>query len=63
MHRVHHSDIPAETNSNYASIFSFWDRLGRTYRRRNVRAIHYGLKEFLEPQWQTLIGLLRTPLA
>ncbi len=63
MHRVHHSDIPAETNSNYASIFSFWDRLGRTYRRRDIRTIRYGLKEFLEPQWQTLIGLLKMPLA
>lgn len=63
MHRVHHSDIPAETNSNYASIFSVWDRLGCTYRQRDVRTIHYGLKEFLQPQWQTVAGLLRTPLA
>lgn len=63
MHRVHHSDIPIETNSNYASIFSFWDRLGRTYCRRDIQTIRYGLKEFLQPQWQTLIGLLRTPLA
>jgi len=63
MHRVHHSDIPLETNSNYASIFSFWDRLGRTYRRRDIRTICYGLKEFRQPQWQTLGGLLRTPLA
>lgn len=63
MHRVHHSDIPVETNSNYASVFSFWDRLGRTYRRRDVRTIRYGLPEFRQPQWQTLAGLLRTPLA
>ncbi len=63
MHRVHHSDLPVETNSNYASIFSFWDRLGCTYRRRDVRTIRYGLKEFRQPQWQTLGGLLRTPLA
>ncbi|MBI3615469.1 MAG: sterol desaturase family protein [Candidatus Omnitrophica bacterium] len=63
MHRVHHSDVPVETNSNYASVFSVWDRLGCTYRRRDVRTIHYGLKEFLQPQWQTLVGLLRTPMA
>lgn len=63
MHRVHHSDTPMETNSNYASIFSFWDRLGCTYRRRDVRTIGYGLKEFRQPQWHTLVGLLRTPLA
>lgn len=63
MHRVHHSDIPMETNSNYSSVFSFWDRVGRTYRRRDVRTIRYGLKEFLQPQWQTVGGLLRMPLA
>ena len=62
MHRVHHSDIPVETNSNYASIFSFWDRLGRTYRRRDVKTICYGLKEFRQPQWHTLVGLLRIPV-
>lgn len=32
MHRVHHSVIPAETNSNFGFSFSIWDRLGGTYR-------------------------------
>lgn len=32
IHWVHHSVIVAETNSNYANIFSFWDRLLGTYR-------------------------------
>ncbi len=63
MHRVHHSDIPTETNSNYASIFSFWDRLWGTYRRREVNSIRYGLKEFQNPRWQTLQGMLLTPAA
>ena len=62
MHRVHHSDIPEETNSNYASIFSVWDRIGYTYRRRDVRTIRYGLREFHQPEWHTLIGLLRMPV-
>ena len=31
MHRTHHSQIPAETNSNYAGLFSFWDRIFGTY--------------------------------
>jgi len=30
-HRVHHSIIPAETDSNYGFCFSVWDRLFRTY--------------------------------
>ncbi len=62
MHRVHHSDIPSETNSNYASIFSFWDRLWGTYRGREIRSIRFGLKEFREPRWQTVPGMLFTPL-
>lgn len=32
MHRVHHSTIPAETNSNFGFNLSCWDRLFRTYR-------------------------------
>ena len=63
MHRVHHSDIPEETNSNYASIFSFWDRAWKTYRQRQVTTIHYGLKEFRDPRWQTLSGMLFNPAA
>lgn len=31
MHRVHHSIIPGETNSNYGFFFAFWDRLFKTY--------------------------------
>ncbi len=34
MHRVHHSIIQSETDSNYSSLFSVWDRLARTFRRR-----------------------------
>lgn len=63
MHRVHHSDIPDETNSNYASIFSFWDRAGRTHRRREVKTIRFGLERFREPRWQSFPGLVMMPLA
>jgi sterol desaturase/sphingolipid hydroxylase (fatty acid hydroxylase superfamily) len=64
MHRVHHSDWRPETDSNFASIFSWWDRLGRSFRlRQDVRTLRYGLREFDGEEWQTLIGLLRTPLA
>ncbi|MCM8794257.1 MAG: sterol desaturase family protein [Candidatus Omnitrophica bacterium] len=63
MHRVHHSDIPQETNSNYASVFSFWDRLFGTYRRRETSSIRFGLKEFQDPRWQSVGGMLVNPLA
>ncbi len=61
MHRVHHSDWPQETNSNYASIFSFWDRIWGTYRQRNAALLRYGLKEFRHPRWQSLGGMLVNP--
>lgn len=34
MHVVHHSALRRETDSNYAQIFSFWDRLFGTYCER-----------------------------
>ena len=31
LHRIHHSALPEETNSNYGGITPWWDRLFRTY--------------------------------
>ena len=31
MHRIHHSKIQSETDSNYGSLFSFWDRWFGSY--------------------------------
>ncbi len=62
MHRVHHSVEWSETNSNFASIFSFWDRIWRTFRyRKNTLTIRYGLKILQEKKWQNLMGMLLTP--
>jgi sterol desaturase/sphingolipid hydroxylase (fatty acid hydroxylase superfamily) len=62
MHRVHHSDEWRETNSNYSSIFSFWDRLWATYREReDTHTINLGLKILRENRWQRIIGMLLTP--
>jgi sterol desaturase/sphingolipid hydroxylase (fatty acid hydroxylase superfamily) len=64
MHRVHHSDWQPETDSNFASIFSWWDRLAGTFRQRpDPRTLRLGLREFDSPKWQAFWGLLRTPLA
>lgn len=60
MHRIHHSPVRLETDSNYSSIFSFWDRLGGTFRIRSG-AFGFGL-EGTEKR-QGLIDLLREPLA
>ena len=34
MHGIHHSIVLGETNSNYSTIFSFWDRLHGSDQRR-----------------------------
>ena len=62
MHRVHHSRIVAETNSNYGSLLPWWDYLFRTLRlHRDAENIQYGVDEFASHQWQTLTGIAKTP--
>ncbi len=62
MHKVHHSRWGVETHSNYASVLSLWDRLGRSFRlRRDPATIEFGLDEFADPYWQTLPGMVATP--
>lgn len=63
MHKVHHSRWQPETDSNYSSLFSFWDRLFRSFRvRDDPRTLRFGLDEFSQPEDHTLTGLLATPL-
>jgi sterol desaturase/sphingolipid hydroxylase (fatty acid hydroxylase superfamily) len=63
MHWVHHSQYQPETDSNYGTLFSWWDRLFRSYRiKEDPLSIQYGLTDFKSKTWQTLWGLLRTPL-
>jgi sterol desaturase/sphingolipid hydroxylase (fatty acid hydroxylase superfamily) len=64
MHRVHHSRWRPETDSNYGSVLPYWDRLFRTFRlREDARAVELGLDEFDGPEWQSLVGFAKTPLA
>ncbi|WP_462265634.1 sterol desaturase family protein [Mucilaginibacter sp.] len=43
MHRIHHSKIISETNSNYGSIFPFWDRFFKSYTKAPSSEIKFGL--------------------
>lgn len=62
IHRVHHSRLRLETDSNYSSIFSFWDRIANTFRlRRDGQPVNFGLDEYDEEAWQTMRGLLTMP--
>jgi sterol desaturase/sphingolipid hydroxylase (fatty acid hydroxylase superfamily) len=63
MHWVHHSRWQPETDSNYASVLSIWDRIFGTFRlRAQPRQINLGLDEDRsERQWRTLWGMLARP--
>src|SRR5262245_61411264 len=62
IHRVHHSRARVETDSNYSIIFSFWDRIGGTFRlRKDGRPVDFGLAEYDGEEWQRVRGLLATP--
>lgn len=62
MHRIHHSQVVAETNSNYSTIFSFWDRLFQTYRfGADQQALTIGLPEYQRPEDVTLARVLALP--
>ena len=63
MHKVHHSRWQPETDSNYASFLSIWDRLFRSFRiNEKPETINLGLDEFDKPSDHTVQGLLQTPL-
>jgi sterol desaturase/sphingolipid hydroxylase (fatty acid hydroxylase superfamily) len=62
MHKVHHSDWRAETDSNYSTVLSVWDRLAATFRhRQDPKTLVFGLNEFSEPSWQSWWGMMKTP--
>lgn len=63
MHWVHHSCLQPETDSNYGSLFSTWDRLFRTFRlREDPHQIELGLDgDSEERQWRTIHGMLARP--
>ena len=62
MHKVHHSRKYPETDSNYSTIFSFWDRIAFSFRmRKDPSSIQFGLKEYDHDRFQTLLGMLKIP--
>ena len=63
MHRVHHSALPAETDSNYGVVVPWWDRLFGTYRAgvRDPRETPLGLEECQDQRASSLGWLLALP--
>ncbi|WP_093810487.1 sterol desaturase family protein [Stappia sp. ES.058] len=68
MHRVHHSIIRQETDSNYGFNLSVWDRLFRTYvdqPRKGHAGMTIGLAEYQTPEpagylWSLALPFRRT---
>ncbi len=66
MHRVHHSVIIKETNSNYGFNLPWWDRLCGTYKAQPVKGhinMNIGLANFRDPRrlsrpWMLIIPFL-----
>ena len=64
MHRVHHSTIRWETNSNLGFNFPWWDRLFGTYRSQPAKGhleMTIGLDQYKDPRRLTLLWLLALP--
>jgi sterol desaturase/sphingolipid hydroxylase (fatty acid hydroxylase superfamily) len=64
MHRVHHSVVPRETNSNFGFNLPWWDRLFGTYRDQPAaghRDMTIGIAQFREPGEQRLDRMLTQP--
>ena len=52
MHRVHHSVVVAETNSNFGFNLPWWDRLFGTYRAQPAAGhagMTIGIEQFRDP--------------
>jgi sterol desaturase/sphingolipid hydroxylase (fatty acid hydroxylase superfamily) len=66
MHRVHHSVIVRETNSNFGFNLPWWDRICRTYRPQPEKGhldMTIGLREYRNPEKLTLPRLLVQPFS
>jgi sterol desaturase/sphingolipid hydroxylase (fatty acid hydroxylase superfamily) len=64
MHRVHHSTIRWETNSNLGFSFPWWDRLFGTYRPQPAKGhleMTIGLDQYKHPQKLTFLWLIALP--
>ena len=66
MHRVHHSTIVRETNSNFGFNLPWWDRICGKYRAQPEKGhldMSIGLKEYRDPKKLTLLRLLIQPFS
>ena len=62
LHALHHSRRPAETNSNYGTLFSVWDRMfGILSIRAGCEPLEFGLDTYATARFRGLLGALTQP--
>jgi sterol desaturase/sphingolipid hydroxylase (fatty acid hydroxylase superfamily) len=62
MHKVHHSRLAIETDTNYGNIFSLFDRAFGTFTPPSpARDVDYGLAGYDDADTQQFVALLRLP--
>lgn len=61
MHKVHHHIVRPQTDSNYGNIFSFWDRIFKTYNYTPIDQVKYGLDVLDNSQDENLSFQLKIP--
>jgi sterol desaturase/sphingolipid hydroxylase (fatty acid hydroxylase superfamily) len=63
MHRIHHSGDQSDQNSNFGTIFPWWDKLFGTYRKEALAGdkMQVGLREVTIQQGVSLFGMLALP--
>ena len=65
MHRVHHSIVGRETNSNFGFNLPWWDRIFSTYRAQPAaghQAMTIGIEQFRDPRELRIDRMLLQPL-
>jgi sterol desaturase/sphingolipid hydroxylase (fatty acid hydroxylase superfamily) len=65
LHKVHHSCIELETNSNYSAVFPIWDIVFGTFRtqtREPVESMPLGLNKVAQDKANSFWWLLVSPL-
>jgi len=62
MHAIHHSQMERETNSNYSTVFAWWDRLNRSLELGiSQAALRIGVPAYTGREDQNFVECLRLP--
>lgn len=62
-HRIHHSSVLSETDSNYGEVLSIWDRLFASHSRSAGQVERFGLGDGYDSDAASLLSQLKLPFA